>query len=299
VSRHVDPGWTGYRKLIRLAGDSGPGGTTCALPLMSVRPAPPSVAGHTYAPAEGSLSILVFAPPGSLSSLVFAPPGSSSRSTRGLACRCHPGVMGRSVGHALAWWLLAAVLGLLLGGATSFGQQYLPEGLRPFANSNSGWTLLAFVVTVVCTRWGSARRWWVAAGLGLVVFHALLQGYVIVSTLRGFPDSYGPGDFYFVVATLAGPVIGLAGFAWRSASGVLRAAGVGVVAAVMIGDGVWGLLRVVESTGWLYWVLSIVIGVGMVAWVVLRRLDRLRDRVLAVVLAPMGAANFALLFAAM
>ncbi|WP_150307748.1 DUF6518 family protein [Planctomonas psychrotolerans] len=206
--------------------------------------------------------------------------------------------MGRYVGHALAWWLLGAVLGLLLGGATSFGQQYLPDGLRPFANSNSGWTLLAFVVTAVCTRWRSARRWWIAAGLGLVVFHTLLQGYVIVSTLRGFPDSYGPGDFYFAVATLAGPVIGLAGFAWRSASGALRAAGVAVVAAVMIGDGIWGLLRVVESTGWLYWVLSIVIGVGILAWVVLRRLDRPRDRVLAVALTAIGAATFTLLFAA-
>ncbi len=204
--------------------------------------------------------------------------------------------MGRSVGSALGWWLLGAVVGLLLGGATSFGQQYLPDGLRPFANSNSGWTLLAFVVTVVFTRWRSARRWWVAAVLGLVVFHALLQGYVIVSTLRGFPDSYGPGDLYFTVATLAGPVIGLAGFAWRSASRPLRAVGVAVVAAVMIGDGVWGLLRVVESTGWLYWVLSIVIGVAMLAWVVLRRLDRLGDRILAVVLTAAGAAAFTLLF---
>ncbi|MFD3443224.1 DUF6518 family protein [Microbacteriaceae bacterium 4G12] len=206
--------------------------------------------------------------------------------------------MGRSVGYALGWWLLGAVVGLLLGGATSFGQQYLPDDLRSFANSNSGWTLLAFVVTVVFTRWRSARRWWVAAVLGLVVFHALLQGYVNVSTLRGFPDSYGPGDFYFTVATLAGPVIGLAGFAWRSASGPLRAVGVAVIAAVMIGDGVWGLLRVVETTGWLYWALSIMIGTGMLTWVVLRRLDRPRDRVLAVALAAVGAAAFALLFTA-
>ena len=187
----------------------------------------------------------------------------------------------------------------MLGGATSFAQQYLPDALRPFANSNSGWMLLAFVVVVVCTRWGSARRWWVAAGLGLVVFHALLQGYAIVSTLRGFPDSYGPGDFSFVVATVAGPVIGLAGSAWRSPPGMLRAGGAAVLAAVMIGDGAWGLLRVVETTGWLWWVLSIGIVVGTLAWVVLRRLDRLWDRVLAVVLTASGATVFVLLFSAL
>ena len=213
--------------------------------------------------------------------------------------RCDPRTMGRSVAHALGWWSLGGVLGLVLGGATSFGQQYLPEGLRPFANSNGGWTLLAVVVTVVCTRRGSARRWWIAAGMGLVVFHALLQGYSIVSTLRGFPSSYGPGDFSSVVATLAGPVIGLAGFAWWSPSGVLRAAGAGVVAAVMIGDGASGLLRVVETTGWLWWVLSIVLGVGMLVWVVLFRLDRMRDRAVAVALTATGAVALVLVFASL
>jgi hypothetical protein len=70
-------------------------------------------------------------------------------------------------------------------------------------------------VVAICTRWPSARRWRVAAELGLVVSYALLQGYAIVSTLRGFPDSYGPGNSYFIVAMLTGPVLGLAGLAWH------------------------------------------------------------------------------------
>ncbi|MFT2694216.1 DUF6518 family protein [Clavibacter zhangzhiyongii] len=202
--------------------------------------------------------------------------------------------MMRSLGSTLAWWLLAAALGLLLGGATSFAQLLLPDGLRSFANSNGGWTLLAFAVTAVFMRWPSARRWWIAAGMGLAVFHALLQGYAVVSTLRGFPDAYGPGDLYFVIATLAGPVLGLAGLAWAAGSGALRAGGTAVVAAVMVGDGIWGLLRVVATTGWLYWALSIVIGVGILAWAVVGRLDRGRDRVLAVALTAVGAAAYAL-----
>ncbi|MFT2691021.1 DUF6518 family protein [Clavibacter zhangzhiyongii] len=207
--------------------------------------------------------------------------------------------MMRSLGSTLAWWLLAAALGLLLGGATSFAQLLLPDGLRSFANSNGGWTLLAFAVTAVCMRWPSARRWWIAVGMGLAVFHALLQGYAVVSTLRGFPDGYGPGDLYFVIATLAGPVLGLAGLAWAAGSGALRACGTAVVAAVMVGDGVWGLLRVVATTGWLYWALSIVIGVAILAWTVVGRLDRARDRVLAVALTAAGAAAYALAFSAL
>ncbi|MGZ0712651.1 DUF6518 family protein (plasmid) [Coraliomargarita sp. W4R53] len=197
----------------------------------------------------------------------------------------------------IAWWLVGSTIGLLLGGATSFAQGFLPDELRPFANSNSGWTLLAFVVIVVCTRWQSARSWWVAAGLGLFVFHALLQGYAIVSTLRGYPDAYGPGDFYFTVATLAGPVIGLAGLWWWSDRPVLRAIGIAVFAAVMIGDGVSSLLRVAATTGWVYWVVSIAIGVAALLWVAVRRLERWRERLLAVVLTVVGAGVFVLVFA--
>jgi hypothetical protein len=64
----------------------------------------------------------------------------------------------------------------------------------------------------------------------------------------------------------------------------------------MVGDGIWHLLRVVETTGWLYWVLSIVIGVSLLAWATLRRLDRLQHRVLAVVLSAIGTGVYAALF---
>ncbi|OUE30379.1 hypothetical protein BFL35_10470 [Clavibacter michiganensis] len=207
--------------------------------------------------------------------------------------------MTRTLISTIAWWLLAAALGLLLGGATSFAQLRLPDGLRSFADSNGGWTLLAFVVTAVCMRRPSARRWWIAAGMGLVVFHALLQGYAVVSTLRGFPDAYGPGDLYSVIATLAGPVLGVAGLGWASRSSTLRACGTAVVAAVMVGDGIWGLLRVAATTGWLYWTLSIAVGVGILAWAVVGRIDRPRDRVLAIALTGAGAALYALAFSAL
>jgi len=209
---------------------------------------------------------------------------------------CDARGMTRSLVTTLAWWLLGAAVGLVLGGATSPGQQYLPGGLSSFANSSGGWTVLTFATVVVVTRRPSARRWWTAAGLGLVVFHAAVQGYVVVSTLRGFPDSYGPGDFWFTAATLAGPVIGLAGLWWWSRRPVLRAAGIAVLAAVMIGDGVSGLVRVAETTGATWWLISIALGVAALGWVVVRRLDGWRERGLAVGLTAVGAAAFVALF---
>ena len=91
-------------------------------------------------------------------------------------------------------------------------------------------------------------------------------------------------------------MVGLAGFAGRSPSGLFRAVGAGVIAAVMIGDGVWGLLRVVETTGWLWWTISIAIGAGILAWVVVRRLDRTTERVVAVAVAAAGALAFTAVF---
>lgn len=204
--------------------------------------------------------------------------------------------MIRSLVTTLTWWLVGAAVGLVLGGATSFGQQYLPGGLNSLANSSGGWTVLTFATVVVVTRRPSARRWWTAAGLGLVVFHAEVQGYAMVSTLRGFPDSYGPGDFWFTVATFAGPVVGLAGLWWWSPRPVLRAAGVAVLAAVMIGDGVSGLVRVAATTGTTWWLVSIVVGVAALGWVLVRRLDAWPERAVAVGLTTLGAAAFVALF---
>jgi hypothetical protein len=209
---------------------------------------------------------------------------------------CDARGMIRSLVTNLAWWLLGAAVGLVLGGATSPAQQYLPGGLSSFANSSGGWTVLTFATVVVVTRRPSARRWWTAAGLGLVVFHAAVQGYVIVSTLRGFPDSYGPGDFWFTAATLAGPVIGLAGLWWWSPRPVLRAAGIAALAAVMIGDGVSGLVRVAETTGTTWWLISIGMGVAALGWVIVRRLDGWRERALAVGLTALGAAVYVAVF---
>ena len=198
--------------------------------------------------------------------------------------------------RVIGWWAVAAAAGLVLGGCTSLLQTVLPDGLRSFANSNGGWTILTFAVVVVCARWTSARPWWVGAVMGLLLFHGLLQGYTVVSTLRGFPGSYGPGDLYFTIATLAGPVIGVAGVWWWSERPVLRAVGGAVPAAVMIGDGVDGLLRVVETTGWIWWTISIVIGVAVLAWVVVRRLRSWGVRWLAVALTLVGAGAFAAVF---
>ena len=77
---------------------------------------------------------------------------------------------------------------------------------------------------------------------------------------------------------------------------MLRAVGVAVFAGTMIGDGVSALLRVLATTGWAWWTLSIVIGAATLAWVVVRRLDRWRERLVAAGLTVVAAGAFVGLF---
>jgi predicted PurR-regulated permease PerM len=64
----------------------------------------------------------------------------------------------------------------------------------------------------------------------------------------------------------------------------------------MVGDGVSGLVRVADTTGTTWWVVSIAVGVAALGWVVVRRLDRWRERALAVGLTAVGAAVFVAVF---
>src|SRR5687767_5031699 len=74
---------------------------------------------------------------------------------------------------------VVAVASFLLGAATFFAQGFLPDALRPFANSASGWTLVT-VLLLTCVRVGPA----VAALLGATSFVLLTVGYSAAAQLQ-------------------------------------------------------------------------------------------------------------------
>jgi hypothetical protein len=173
---------------------------------------------------------------------------------------------------------------LVLGGLTSFAQTFLPDALRPFANSASGWTLLtALVIARARTRIA------LAAVLGALSFVALVLGYSVASTLRGFPTSE---ELFLVAAVVVGPFVGAAASALRL-SGLRGAIAVALLAGIATGESAYGLLIVSATTGWFYWSLIGLIGVALLVWTCLRRLHSLGLRYLAVGLtATVGLAFF-------
>ena len=169
--------------------------------------------------------------------------------------------------------LVVTLASLALGGLTSFAQTFLPDVLRPFANSASGWTLLTALVVA-----RARPRLPLAAVLGALGFVALVVGYSLVSTLRGFPTSE---ELFLIAAVVVGPFVGVAAAALRG-SGALTAAAVALLAGIAVGEGAYGLLVVSATTGWFYWSLIGVIGVALLVWTCVEQLHPLRLRGLAV-----------------
>lgn len=175
----------------------------------------------------------------------------------------------------------------LLGGLTSFAQGYLPDAAAPFANSASGWTLLTALLVAWAARDPRARTWH-AAVLGAASFVLLVLGYTVAADVRGYV--YDPALFG-VVGLLVGPFVGV-GAAWLRAGGVRAALGTAFLAGIGLGESVYGLTTVVETTGAEYWVA---IGIGSLGLVEVMLARRLRGT-LSVTVAAAGTAVVATVF---
>jgi hypothetical protein len=184
----------------------------------------------------------------------------------------------------------ALAASLVLGGLTSFAQTFLPDALRPFANSASGWTMLAFPVV-----WATRARLPLGTVLGVVALVGLVEGYAVVSNLRGYYYSYT--GLFTVIGLVAGPVVGFAASLTRHGLGsahhrLWRTLGITPLSAVLVGDGLFGLLHVRETTGTSYWVVALVLGVGFLVLANLRRRPGPVGTVVSVLVTGLGALAF-------
>ncbi|MGW6266929.1 MULTISPECIES: DUF6518 family protein [Cellulosimicrobium] len=199
------------------------------------------------------------------------PHRSDSRSdASALRTRSTPGRhAGAPVPGGQPWARGAVVLAasFLLGGLTSFAQGFLPDAAAPFANSASGWTLLTALLVAWAAR-DARTRTWHAAVLGAASFVLLTLGYTVAADLRGF--FYDP-TLFGVVGLVVGPFVGVAA-AWLWRAGVRAALGTAVLAGIGLGESVYGLTTVVETTGATYWVVIGLASLVLLAAMLTRRL---------------------------
>ncbi|MFD6953150.1 DUF6518 family protein, partial [Nocardiopsis sp. NPDC060348] len=183
----------------------------------------------------------------------------------------------------------AALGGLAVGVLTSFAQGWLPFALAPLANSSGSWSVAAFLAALLATRR------WVGAATGVLALAAMVLGYDLASVLRGYSASAGMTVFWLTAAVTVGPVLGLGAEALRR-RGAFAPWGVGVLCGVLIGEGVYGFLYILETTSPVYWGISTAGGVALLVWACLLRFPGVRPVLTAVAVTAVTATAFAAVY---
>lgn len=178
---------------------------------------------------------------------------------------------------------VAAVLSLVLGGATSYAQGWLPDWASSFANSASGWTIL----TVLLVLWSRVPVRW-AVVLGAVSFVLLVIGYSIVAQLRGL---YYDPTMFGVIGVVAGPFVGCAA-AWLRERELRGALGTALLAGIGLGEGAYGLTVVADTTHPAYWIFISALAGALLVGMVATRLRSVRWTAVSVGGAAVVAAAF-------
>jgi hypothetical protein len=142
--------------------------------------------------------------------------------------------------RSLASWRRSIAIavggGLAIGVLTSIGQTVLPDDLRSLANAAGPWSVAAFALAAASDGRDTRRSAILAAGALL----AMLAGYSLATTLRGFPVGASMTAFWVAAAVIVGPALGV-GAAWsRSTDQRKAAAGVAVLASILVGEGPMG-----------------------------------------------------------
>ncbi|KQS12046.1 MULTISPECIES: DUF6518 family protein [unclassified Rathayibacter] len=190
--------------------------------------------------------------------------------------------------------VVALIGGLILGGLTSLLQGSLPASLSSFANSSGGWSMLVFALV----RMGGARPV-PAALLGLLTFWALLEGYDLVTAARGFGYSPPFTDVFWLLAVPAGPILGAAAALTLHGTTPWRVLAVAPLSGVLIGEGLWALGAIIDSTSPVYWWLQIILGAGFLVLAIVRRRPRVIVAVAALAVTAAAAGVFLLVYSAL
>ena len=163
--------------------------------------------------------------------------------------------------------VVVCVAGFVLGVLTVLAQEWLPHEMGSLANSSGSWALVAFLLALLASNRSAA------AMLGFLTLATLLAGYVIGGEARDIASSRALIAFWGLAAVIVGPALGLCAYWIKTDRGYLAGIGIGVVSGVLIGEGVYGLTYIADTTYPPYWWVEIAVGVALLGWVLVRRVQ--------------------------
>jgi hypothetical protein len=194
------------------------------------------------------------------------------------------------LGRAVVILATSASAALLIGVLTAYSQAWVPEELGSLANSVGPWALVGFSLALLAQRRSVAVM---TGGLALLM---LLVGYVIGAALSDSSSSRSLIVFWGLAALAAGPVLGLCAHWVRSRERMLDAVGIGAVAGVLVGEGIYGLTVISETTYPPYWRAEIAAGVALLVLVSAARIRSPRALAVGLVTAVIAAGSFVVIY---
>jgi hypothetical protein len=187
--------------------------------------------------------------------------------------------------------VFAAVCGILAisaitGALTPLGEALLPHAIRSMADSSGPWALITFA-SIYFARLGP--KW--SAVLGALSFLIMDVTFYLVFVALGWFYPRHSILFWIGIAIVIGPLVGVCAAWLRSANLTQRAIGVAAPSSILMGEGVFMLVKLPgEST--LYAATSLFVGIAMLiglsAWLLRNR----RVIALTAALAATGAFAF-------
>ena len=161
--------------------------------------------------------------------------------------------------------MVVCVAGFALGVLTLFAQEWLPHEMGSLANSSGSWALVAFLLALPASKRSAA------AMIGFLALATLLAGYVIGGEARDIASSSALIAFWGLAAVIVGPILGVCAYWIKTDRGYLAGIGAGVVSGVLIGEGVYGLTSIADTTYPPYWWVEIAVGTALLGWALVRR----------------------------
>lgn len=172
---------------------------------------------------------------------------------------------------------LVVALGLLAGVLMSFGQTFAVDPIRSLFNSATPVVALAGALAA------AGRGLWSHITFGAVAGPLAMVGYYATTALRDYGVSMKMVLFWCVAGVISGVAMGVAVWALRgNGPGWLRGLGAAVLPATAIGEAAHGVVRISDTTSVSYWWSLGALGLALLAWLAVRRLEGIAERVLAV-----------------
>lgn len=191
-------------------------------------------------------------------------------------------------------YILAIVLGSVIGVLTLVGQKYLPMNLNFLANSGAVWLIPAFLLSYF--EKGNRIQ---SIAVTIVCLLGCVYGYYIFeSVLNHHAFALDGGALLWSgIALAAGAVFGIGAFFANQESGRLKYFGMNLLPAVFTAEGLDNVIHI-RDYGHMIPAVIMKICIGVILYLVINGKDVVRPRNLTayVVTTALGVAAFAIVF---